>query len=231
MALEDTAAARGRRAGRRERPQSGPVSPERLTFFVDAVLAIAITLLALDLPLPTGGTNRDLLHSLAGHRDDYLAFAISYVVIWGHWSSHHRLFRHVENLGGALTQLTMVWLMMMVLTPFATRTLTGDGAYGIRFTLYATVQFVAGVMYMLIIREIARHHLLRPGADLAALRLGYIRTGVIITAYLVSIPVAFVTKYAYGVWIAIPFLLRLTHLLTTRLGHVRAESTSDRPGR
>src|SRR4051794_8977616 len=78
------------------------VAAERLTFFADAVIAIAITLLALELPTPLGSTNHELLESVGEHQGEYIAFLISFVVIGAHWSGHHRVFRHVESIGGRL---------------------------------------------------------------------------------------------------------------------------------
>ena len=67
---------------------------ERLAFFSDAVVAIAITLLALELPVPmsTVESNRDFWHQLAKHSNDYIAFMISFAAIGSHWFPHHALF-------------------------------------------------------------------------------------------------------------------------------------------
>jgi uncharacterized membrane protein len=59
---------------------------ERLVFFSDAVVTIAITLLALELPVPECATNSELFRALAGNRDEYLAFGVSFAVIWSHWT-------------------------------------------------------------------------------------------------------------------------------------------------
>ena len=78
------------------------VAAERMTFFADAVIAIAITLLALELPVPRGvdiKTNAQLWSALAEGRQEYLAFLISFVVIGTHWSAHHRIFRYVTTIG------------------------------------------------------------------------------------------------------------------------------------
>ncbi|MEC3979770.1 TMEM175 family protein [Amycolatopsis sp. H20-H5] len=83
------------------------VAAERLTFFGDAVIAIALTLLALELPLPEGATNGELLHSALEHRWEYIAFLVSFLVIGAHWSGHHRVFRYVTSLGGKLGTLTL----------------------------------------------------------------------------------------------------------------------------
>src|SRR5918997_5982049 len=58
---------------------------ERLTFFSDAVVAIAITLLALGLPVPEGGTAAEVLRSLADRRYEYLAFLVGFLVVAAHW--------------------------------------------------------------------------------------------------------------------------------------------------
>lgn len=93
------------------------VSAERLTFFGDAVVAIALTLLALELPVPEGSTNSEMWHSATSHRESYLAFMISFVVIAAHWRAHHRVFRYVTATNSRLTSYTMYWLLTLVITP------------------------------------------------------------------------------------------------------------------
>ncbi|GAA3209982.1 TMEM175 family protein [Dactylosporangium siamense] len=182
------------------------VAAERLTFFSDAVIAIAITLLALELPVPEGATNRDLLHSVAEDRGEYLAFLISFVVIGAHWSGHHRVFRYVETMGGKLSILTLLWLLMQVIMPFATKVLNGDGAFQARFTFYAGVQVVAALLFMAMVRTIHRHGLFREGTPPGVTTGALIASGSLAAAFLLSIPMSFVTHYAYAWWILVPVL-------------------------
>jgi TMEM175 potassium channel family protein len=65
-------------------------SAERLMLFSDAVLAIALTLLALELPIPDGKDNAEVLHSAYEYRWEYFTFLISFMVIATHWRAHHR---------------------------------------------------------------------------------------------------------------------------------------------
>jgi uncharacterized membrane protein len=101
---------------------------DRVAFFSDAVVAIAITVLALALPVPTGVTNADLLHSAREHADDYIAFAVSFVVISAHWRGHHGIYRYLTAAPRSLVRWNFLWLMMIVIMPFATRLLTESGA-------------------------------------------------------------------------------------------------------
>jgi Endosomal/lysosomal potassium channel TMEM175 len=83
-------------------------SAERLAFFSDAVVAIALTLLALGLPVPGGiespdsASVSDMIRDAARHVDDYLAFLISFLVIGAHWRLHHRVFRYVRHATRAI---------------------------------------------------------------------------------------------------------------------------------
>jgi uncharacterized membrane protein len=204
------------------------IAVERLTFFADAVIAIAITLLALDLPVPTGETNRDLLHSVGQHYLEYLAFMVSFLVVGAHWRGHHRVFRYVTLLGGQLPRLTMYWLFMQVITPFATRVLTADGAFQVRFTFYALVQAAAALIFLLMIRQLRRHRLIRADTPAAVLTDATWRTAVLAAAFLISIPFSFVSKgIAYGCWVVIPFTRGLVRrVVATRR---RAGRTTGRP--
>ena len=70
---------------------------ERLLFFSDAVVAIAMTLLALELPVPVGKTASALWASAREGAGHYLAFVVSFVVIALAWGEHHHVMRYLER--------------------------------------------------------------------------------------------------------------------------------------
>ena len=185
------------------------IGAERLNFFSDAVAAIAITLLALDLPVPVGQGNAQMWKNLGANVTDYAAFLISFAVIGGSWIGHHRTFGYLARVNGPLARWTMLWLLMIVVTPFATRTIVGDGAFAACFTLYAGVQALASIFFMLAVRETQRGRLMRPGTPHAVFTRTYYRTAVVAILFLISIPLSFVTQWAFACWGAIPFVMRL----------------------
>jgi uncharacterized membrane protein len=187
---------------------------DRLTFFSDAVVAIAITLLALELPVPQASTNTDVLHEVNADFNEYLAFFISFAVISAHWFGHHRVFRYADSVTASARRWNMLWLLMIVLTPFAARVISGDGAFQFRFILYASVQALAGLFFLLAVRALAKHGDLDPLAPADLLANSYQRLGAVTLMFLVSIPISLVTPYAYVCWIAIPFVGMLFRRLT-----------------
>lgn len=195
-------------------------SAERLTFFSDAVVAIAITLLALELPVPSGTTNGEVWHSLVEHRWEYFAFLISFWVIGSQWLGHHKAYRFVARLGGRIILYNMVWLMLMVITPFATKTLTGPGDTGnstpIRFTFYAGVQAVAGLMLFLIGREMRVHRLLRPNASPELQREVWRQGLTQVVMFVLSVPLFWLTHYAWLLWVVWPWVMRTVGMITGR---------------
>jgi uncharacterized membrane protein len=199
------------------------VSGDRLTFFGDAVVAIALTLLALELPIPEGSTNSELWHSATSHRESYLAFMISFVVIAAHWRSHHRVFRYVTATNSRLTSLTMYWLLMLVITPFATDVIGGHGAFQARFVFYATVQFAACLLFILMVREVRRDDLYRVGTPPELFSRAIRRLSMVAVGFLVSIPVSLVTGWAYLCWIVVPVADSIIDTRRNRSG----EQTSD----
>jgi uncharacterized membrane protein len=137
---------------------------DRLIFFSDAVVAIAITLLALDLPVPTGTTVDELWSSVQDHKESYLAFVISFVVIAAMWSEHHHVFRYAARSDAWLRSLDLVWLLMVVLNPFATKLLTSEapdtvGAHALRWGFYALLQILASVTFLAMVHHMMSHDL------------------------------------------------------------------------
>jgi uncharacterized membrane protein len=101
---------------------------ERLVTFADAVVAIAITLLALplvdDIREHAGEPLPDILGAVAL---PFLAFAISFFVLARLWWAHHRIFEHVVRGDGVLVQLTILWLFsIVVLAPLTSLTAGSD---------------------------------------------------------------------------------------------------------
>jgi len=189
---------------------------ERLAFFSDAVVAIAITLLAIELEVPTGDTVAELAQGFAENWGEYLAFLISFAVIARHWISHHRVFRYVGRATGGLIWLNMLWLLMIVVTPFLTRLISEEHVDFARFAVYALGQTVQVGAFAAIITVLRRTGGFLPGAPHLLVRHGAVPSVSVGIAFLVSIPLfAVIGVWAFAAWAVIPFLL---DRVTDRLG-------------
>jgi uncharacterized membrane protein len=114
---------------------------ERLLFFSDAVMAIAITLLAIDLRLPEEEhltSNRDLLMQLVGLLPHIIAFVVSFTVIGIYWLAHHRMFRYIDGFDNTLLVLNLVFLFCVALLPFLTALVGHHGGLPLATALYAS---------------------------------------------------------------------------------------------
>ena len=192
-------------------PEVEARAADRVIVFCDAVVAIAITLLALDLPVPDNGlSNGQFLDKLGADWDTYFAFLLSFVIIANNWTAHRRVFRYVNRMNRQVSALNMIWLLMMIVTPVAARMLAGDGAFGVRFTIYALVQIIASACFLEMNRQISRKNLLLQSAPPAARHPDSSHSITLIGMFLLSIPMAFaVSQWAYALWAAIPFLERV----------------------
>ncbi|MFV0434020.1 MAG: TMEM175 family protein [Leucobacter sp.] len=96
---------------------------ERTKAFVDAVVAIAMTLLILPLMDSVGegaSEGDDALEWLIGHAAPLVNFVLSFVLIAMFWMIHHRLFAGVERVTVALTWILAAWMLTIVWLPVAT---------------------------------------------------------------------------------------------------------------
>ncbi|MEV6603702.1 TMEM175 family protein [Kutzneria sp. NPDC051319] len=103
-------------------------SPERLVFFTDAVVAIALTLLVLPLAeiVPeVVAAHGEPIEVITGNQATIWSFLLSFVVIGRQWISHHRLFEHVRAYNNPLFMTNMVWLLSVIVMPFATEMVGG----------------------------------------------------------------------------------------------------------
>lgn len=194
---------------------------DRLITFSDAVVAIAITLLALELPVPTGHTVAEFWSSVRENDGHYAAFLISFAVIAATWSHHHDVFRYAERFDARMRSLNMVWLLTIVLIPFAARLLTASGyetvgAHALRFGFYALLQVLTSAAFLAMVQHMTSHHLAAADMPPRVVTDTSWQSGALIFGFGLSIPVFFVTTSAWLLWIVGPVLSGLVRQLRRR---------------
>jgi uncharacterized membrane protein len=97
--------------------------PGRLVAFSDAVFAITVTLLVLEIRPLADYSN--LLHRLAVLWPSYLAYALTFLFIGQVWANHHVMFDHIRAADWAILLLNTLLLMIVVFLPFTTSVLAG----------------------------------------------------------------------------------------------------------
>jgi uncharacterized membrane protein len=162
---------------------------ERLTFFSDAVFAIAITLLVLDLKAPVGAHGEPRLDKVI---PDIVGFVLSFYVIGIYWQAHHALFGRIEREDRLLRQANLLFLLTIVFMPFPTSVLSKFDASATTIIFYASSVAAVGVTQAALILVAHRPGIMRP-EDLA-IGVGQLVSRPLASSvvFLASIPVAFV---------------------------------------
>jgi uncharacterized membrane protein len=140
---------------------------ERLVFFTDAVVAIAITLLVLPLvdTVPEPGADAPDLGVLLGeHLGQIFAFALSFVVIGRLWYAHHQVFESVRSYTPMLVQLDLLWCCTIVFLPFPTAAVGALPVSSLTVLLYGGTLTLSSLVLTLIVVVLVRSpRLVRPG--------------------------------------------------------------------
>jgi uncharacterized membrane protein len=182
--------------------RAGFIEYDRVIFFSDAVFAIAITLLAITLPV----SKKDIGSAYELHKaiPSIFGFAISFLVIAFFWIGHHGVFRFIVALDRPLIALNLAFLGMIAFLPYPTRLLSASTASA-AVIFYAACSALAGLAQTAIWLYATRSSAglaspaTQPVRNLYLLRM--IRVPVV---FLLSIPVAIAApKEAPFVWLLI----------------------------
>ena len=165
--------------GRSDRPRPVTCGPslrrvrtdrglDRLITFLDAVVAIAITLLVLPLVdvLPDEGATVPLPDLLADEAGRFGAFALSFAVIAQLWLVHHRIVERVGSYDRPFVLVNLLWTLTIVLLPFATEVAAVYGNERLAIATYVgTMTLSSACLTLLTVLLVHRPYLRRPGAD------------------------------------------------------------------
>jgi len=205
----DNAAQRGRRA-LNPLAVAGNLEYDRVLFFSDAVFAIAITLLVVDIRVPDIVT--DTAQELSADKGRIVSFAISFLVIGLFWMGHHRLFRYIAALDRRLIFINLLFLGTIAFLPYPTALLFAGGTRQTTGPVfYAACVAVAGLMELAVWLYATHAKGLVPASVSPALRryeLGQLLPTPVV--FLLSIPVAFIAPgVAPFTWILLVPIARI----------------------
>jgi len=123
----------------------------RLETFSDGVMAIAITLLVLDVRVPPHDAEHSLAHALAVQWPSYAAYATSFLVIGIIWVNHHQMFKLFAKTNYQFLILNILFLMVLSFIPFPTALVAdalkeGEGLT-VATVVYSGTMFLMAVMF------------------------------------------------------------------------------------
>jgi len=194
---------------------------ERMIFFTDAVVAIAMTLLILPLLESVTEAAREGLDTAAflGENVGQLAsFCLSFFIILLFWRGHDRLLTRVEHQGSGLFWLNGLWMFSIVALPVVTAMVGAMETDRLQLGLYIgtmlTTSLIMGGIQLDLQRrpQLLRDQVAPPRSDLAPAAANSIMFAIALVIAL-AVPGA-------GFWSLLALFLRgpLEHLLRRRLG-------------
>lgn len=92
------------------------MNKERLLNFTDAVAAIVLTIMLIEVKQPADAS----IESLIDLAEPVLVYVLSFVTIIIAWYSHHQLFKNVKNITYKVFWYNIIWIFLMGFTPMTT---------------------------------------------------------------------------------------------------------------
>ena len=162
---------------------------ERLCAFTDGVVAIAITIMVRDLPIPHG----DDLAALRPVLPLFGAYVLAFVNVGIFWSNHHHMLQAVKHVDGSVLWANNLLLFWMTLIPFVIRWIGEKGITAFPTAAYGVVLIMASMSYVVLERA-----LIRAEGELSQVREAVgtrLKEWISLIGYVSAVPLAFISPY------------------------------------
>ena len=126
------------------------MQPVRLEAISDAVVAIILTIMLLEIPVPSGAD----LAALQADVPVLLAYVLSYLIVGTFWNNHHHTLVAAERVDGKVLLANMALLFWLTLIPFNIRWIDEVGFRPLPTAGYGVVLLCAAVSYHILQRQI-----------------------------------------------------------------------------
>ena len=121
------------------------ISTGRLEAFYDAIIAIIVTVLVLELPQPATAS----IASMWAIKTSYFAYLVSFLICANLWQYHHLIYQHVEKINTKIIWLNILLMFVFSLVPYLTifvannpNSLLAQSLYGLDFIVVDIILFV-----------------------------------------------------------------------------------------
>ena len=184
----------------------------RVEAFSDGVIAVIITIMALELRAPDGASLDAVRDRLPG----LLVYVLSFVIIGIYWNNHHHLLRAAERISGAAMWANLFLLFWLSLIPVLTEWLRDEYRHALPAAAYGVVALAAGVAYAILVRALIRAN----GRDSAVARAigSDIKGYASLVLYAAGAGLAFVSPWiSYAFYVAVTMMWFIPDRRFTRL--------------
>lgn len=160
------------------------LNKERLGAFTDAIVAIAATIMVLELHTPA----KPNLTSLLREGPTFLAYIVSFVLIYLVWFNHHNIFEKANIISVRTFLYNGIWLFLLTLIPFTTRWVGVAPDRTLPELLYTVDLFLWSLMFQIMDNQIRKDNPNTPTDETNNFGFRFLLYG----SYFVSIIMAFI---------------------------------------
>jgi uncharacterized membrane protein len=204
-------------SGRTRRQDDDMPSVDRLLALSDGVVAIALTLLVLQLRVPAlsevanQNSASDLAAALAKGGDQLTAYVISFYVVAQFWLVHHRVFQHLAGQQEGLAWWNFAFLFTITIMPFTSDLLGEYGSNPLAVDIFALNLLLAALATQATAELGRRRGLMTPGSHSAARRAGFLRSVGVVVVLAASMGLAWVNaSNAKYIWLLLAVVPGIT---------------------
>jgi uncharacterized membrane protein len=180
-----------------EHSNGGDTDTGRTISFSDAVIAIAITLLALDLKVPQvpeSSAAAELPSALLGLWPNLFSFVLSFWIIGSYWLAHRRISEVVSAYDRRMQLINLLFLMWIVLMPFSTALVGEYEHQQLAVIIYAVHNILTSLTLAWLWRHAARDSsLVEANPDPRLVRHSTFRALIVQSVFLLSIGISFIS--------------------------------------
>jgi uncharacterized membrane protein len=162
----------------------------RLEAFSDGVIAIIITIMVLDLKIPSGAD----MGAIGSLVPVFLNYVLSFVYVGIYWNNHHHLLHTVQRVSGGVLWANLHLLFWLSLFPFVTGWMGGNYTAAIPTAFYGVVLLMAALAYLVLERVIIANE--GSNSLLARAVGGELKGRISVLLYALGIGVAFYSRVA-----------------------------------
>jgi|SRR5215203_1054339 len=171
---------------------------DRLNAFTDGVLAIAITIMVLDLKVPQTGEWDQVRLAVPL----LVAYALAFVNVGIFWTNHHHMMHAASRVNGRALWANLFLLFWLTLVPFVIRWIGDVGVVAVPVAAYGAVTVMAALGYMVLERELIRAE----GSDSQIREIvgSRLKEWISFVAYAIAAPAAFISpSISIAIYIAV----------------------------